>query len=396
MVYLDNNATTAVLPSVVEAMMPYLTSFYGNAASVHRFGAELMHKLDEVRSEVARFLNAGPRDDITFTSGGTESNNAVLRMLAAKFPERRHLIISAAEHSSVANVALDMELAGYEVSRVPVDSEGALNMDAFRSALRPDTALVSIMWANNETGVLFPVGEICRLAHEQGVLVHSDTVQAAGKVAIDLKKVPLDFLSVSAHKLHGPKSIGVLYAREGSPFAPLIRGGAQQDGRRAGTEDVAAAAGLGEAVRQARLLLEDAEAKSRMQGLRDRLESELVKRIPGTRVVGRTLPRVSNTTSLLFRDVEAEALLQMMSESEIYASSGSACTAGTLEPSRVLLAMGYSENEALSTVRFSLSRFTTAPDIDYTIQTLPELVARLRSFLPARRSARLKPKQAAL
>jgi len=383
MIYVDNNATTALAPEVLEAMMPYLTTRYGNAASVHAFGSRLMDERDRASAQVSCLLGAGPKDEITFTSGGTESNNAIIRSVARRFPERRHVVTSTVEHSSVGSVLLDLELGGYEITRVPVDRTGSLDLEALRRAIRSDTALVTLMWANNETGVLFPLAEISRITRERGVLFHCDAVQAVGKIPLDLRDTPVDFLSVSAHKLHGPKGVGVLFARRGVPFDPFIRGGAQQNGRRAGTEDMAGMVGLGEACAEAERILQDGVTEIRIRGFRDRLEEEILSRIADVEVAGRDAPRLNNTAFLVFDGLEGEALLQMLSDDEIYASGGSACTAGTSEPSHVLMAMGYSERQASAALRFSLSRFTTEEEIDLMLDTLPKRVEKLRALCRA-------------
>ncbi|MBI4431750.1 MAG: aminotransferase class V-fold PLP-dependent enzyme [Candidatus Omnitrophica bacterium] len=380
MVYLDNNATTRIAPEVFEAMKPYLTDEYGNAASVHSFGSRLMHPLDLARERLAGLIGAGTKDDLTFTSGGTESNNAVIRSVIRSYPNRKHIVTTGVEHSSVGKVVADLEKHGYSVTRVPVDRNGNLDIDFFKNSLKQDTALVTIMWANNETGVISPVEEISKITREKNILFHCDAVQAAGKVKIDVQKIPVDYLSVSAHKLHGPKGIGLLYVRACVPYVPFMLGGAQQNGRRAGTENIAGIVGFGAAADLAGRFLSDAAAVKKILGLRDKLEREISKRINGTAIAGGKSSRVPNTSQIIFENVEGEALLQTMSDSEIYASGGSTCTAGTTQPSHVILAMGFSEKQASAAIRFSLSRYTTEEEVKKVLEVLPGLVARLRSL----------------
>jgi len=369
-------------PEVLNAMMPFLTNAYGNAASVHAFGHRLMDEIDEARERIRDLWHSGAKDEITFTSGGTESNNAVIRSVVQTFPDRKHIVTSAVEHSSVERSLVELEMTGYEITRVPVNQSGRFDLDYFKSSLRADTALVTIMWANNETGILFPVDEISKMARERNILFHCDTVQAVGKVPVDLGRVPADYASVSAHKLHGPKGVGILYARKGVPFVSSMLGGAQQDGRRAGTENVAGIVGLRQACVLAKQFLENKEAGERLSRLRDRLEQGIASEIGDAIVMGREMDRLPNTSSIFFEGVEGEALLQLMSDKEIYASGGSACTAGTTEPSHVLLAMGFSERQALSAIRFSLSSLTTEEEINTVLEILPDLVDRLRKVAP--------------
>ncbi len=380
MIYLDNNATTYLPPEVREAMMPYFSEEYGNAASVHTFGSRLMNQMDSARESVGRLIGADPKDDLTFTSGGTESNNAILYSVVKKFPNRRHIITSTVEHSSVAKVAEDLEKQGYEITRVPVDREGRLDLNFFKNSIRSDTALVTLMWANNETGVLSPVAEISKITRQKGVLFHSDAVQAIGKVKINVSETPVDFLSVSAHKLHGPKGIGLLYVRKGVPFAPLILGGAQQNGRRAGTENMAGIVGFAVASDMAQKFVADVKKLEQEEKLCRKLEEGLLNRVSDITIAGQGAQRIPNTSQIIFEQTEGEALLQMMSDAGIYASGGSTCTAGTTQPSHVLLAMGFNEKQSGAAIRFSLSRYTTEDEINGVLEIMPKLVSKLRSI----------------
>jgi len=379
-IYLDNNATTYLPPEVREAMMPYFSEEYGNAASVHTFGSRLMNQMDSARESVGRLIGADPKDDLTFTSGGTESNNAILYSVVKKFPNRRHIITSTVEHSSVAKVAEDLEKQGYEITRVPVDREGRLDLNFFKNSIRSDTALVTLMWANNETGVLSPVAEISKITRQKGVLFHSDAVQAIGKVKINVSETPVDFLSVSAHKLHGPKGIGLLYVRKGVPFAPLILGGAQQNGRRAGTENMAGIVGFAVASDMAQKFVADVKKLEQEEKLCRKLEEGLLNRVSDITIAGQGAQRIPNTSQIIFEQTEGEALLQMMSDAGIYASGGSTCTAGTTQPSHVLLAMGFNEKQSGAAIRFSLSRYTTEDEINGVLEIMPKLVSKLRSI----------------
>ncbi len=380
MIYLDNNATTYLPPEVLKVMMPYFSEEYGNAASVHAFGNRLMNQMDSARESVGRLIGADPKDDLTFTSGGTESNNAIIYSAVKKFPNRRHVITSTVEHSSVGKVIDDLEKQGYEITRVPVDREGRLDFYFFKDSIRSDTALVTLMWANNETGVLSPVAEISKVARQKGVLFHCDAVQAIGKVKIDLSKIPVDYLSISAHKLHGPKGIGLLYVRRGIPFAPMILGGAQQNGRRAGTENIAGIVGFAVASDMAQKFVSDAKESEREEKLRRKLEEGLLNRINDITIAGQGAERIPNTSQIIFERTEGEALLQMMSDAGIYASGGSTCTAGTTQPSHVLLAMGFNEKQSEAAIRFSLSRYTTEDEINDVLEVMPKLVSKLRSL----------------
>jgi cysteine desulfurase len=378
-IYLDNNATTRVAPEVIEAMLPYFGERYGNPSSMHAFGGDVAAELRKARAGLADLLGAKP-DEIVFTSCGTESDSTAIWSALRSRPERRHLITSRVEHPAVKNLAEWLAQNGYRVTFVPVDAQGRLDMDYFRKHLGEETAIASIMWANNETGVMFPVEELAALCDEHGVLFHTDAVQAVGKVPIDLGHSRIHMLSLSGHKLHGPKGIGALYVRERTPFAPFLRGGHQEHGRRAGTENTAGIVGLGRAARFVAAHME--EENTRVRALRDRLEDELLKRVPDAYVNGERENRLPNTTSIGFDAVEGEAILLMMDRYGICASSGSACTSGSLEPSHVLRAMNVPFTRAHGSIRFSLSVFNTDADVDLVLEKLPPIIDRLRQMSP--------------
>lgn len=375
--YLDNNATTMVAPEVVEAMLPFYGELYGNPSSMHSFGGQVKRYVDRARDQVAALLGATPYE-VIFTAGGSESNNMAIRgALEALAPEKRHLVTTRVEHPAVGGVFQQLAKSGYRVTELAVESDGSLDMDAFRYTLTPDTALVSIMWANNETGVTFPIEEIAEATRERGILLHVDAVQAAGKVPIDMAKAPVDMLSISGHKFHAPKGVGALYVRRGTCLAPLIIGGHQEWGKRAGTENVPGIVGLG---RAAALAVEHLADVDDLANLRDRLEAGLLARCPDVRVNGAN--RVPNTLNVSFEFIEGESILLMLDDVGIAASSGSACASGSLEPSHVLRAMGVPFTAVHGSIRFSLSRYTTPAEIEYTIEQVPPIVNRLRSISP--------------
>lgn len=378
-VYLDNNATTRVAPEVVEAMLPFFTELYGNPSSMHAFGGQVAREIAVAREKVAALLNADP-SEIVFTSCGTESDNAAIRGTLESYPEKNHIITSRVEHPAVLNVAQHLRSRGYRVTEVGVDREGRLDLDELREAIDEQTALVSIMYANNETGVIFPIEEIGEIVKAKGVPFHTDAVQAVGKIPLDMGKSHVDLMSLSGHKLHAPKGIGVLYVRKGTKFSPFFIGGHQEGGRRGGTENVPYIIGLG---RAAELAIERMdEENTRVRAMRDRLERELLQRIPNTLVNGDPEHRLPNTSSLSFEYVEGESILLLMSDQGICASSGSACTSGSLEPSHVLRAMGVPFTAAHGSIRFSLSLYNTDEEIDYVIEKLPPIVERLREISP--------------
>jgi len=383
-IYLDNNATTRVAPEVLEAMLPFFSEWYGNPSSMHSFGGNLSLKVREARAQVAALLGARP-EEILFTSGGTESDRTAIHAAVQSHPDKRHLITTRVEHPAIKSLFEQYGQRGYHVTFLAVDREGRLDMDELRQSLSDDTAVVSIMWANNETGVIFPVAEVAEELRARGIVFHTDAVQAVGKVPVDVGRTGVDMLSLSGHKLHGPKGIGALYIRKGTKFKPLMVGGHQERGRRAGTENVPGIVGLGRACELARSHLED--FAHRVGRLRDKLEQALLARVPNAMVNGDPQHRLPNTTSIAFEFVEGEAILLLMNEFGICASSGSACTSGSLEPSHVLRAMGVPFTAAHGSIRFSLSDYTTEAEIDIVIEKMPPIIERLRQMSPFWRKA---------
>ena len=378
-IYVDNNATTKVAPEVMEEMLPYFNEYYGNPSSMHTFGGMVEHKIVEARERLAKLLGASP-EEIIFTSCGTESDSTAIRAAILSNPDKKHIITSRVEHPAVKNLYEYLSKNGYRVTFVPVDRKGRLDLDYLHKNLGEDTAIVSIMWANNESGVIFPIEEIGEVLKEKGIVFHTDAVQAVGKIPIDLKNTAVDMLSLSGHKLHGPKGVGALYVRKGTKYSPFLIGGHQEKGRRGGTENVASIIGLGKAGELAAANLLDENI--RVKRLRDKLEAELLNRIPNSIVNGDIENRLPNTTSIAFEYVEGEAILLMMDEYGICASSGSACTSGSLEPSHVLRAMGVPFTAAHGSIRFSLSIYNTEEEIDFIIEKLPPIIARLRELSP--------------
>lgn len=378
-IYLDNNATTRVADEVLEAMMPYFSEQYGNPSSMHTFGGQVGQKIRMAREQVAAMLGAWP-EEIVFTSCGTESDNAAIRSALLTRPDKKHIITSRVEHPAVRALCSHLSTQGYKITELPVGKNGLLDLEHLEKSLTPDTAIVSLMWGNNETGVLFPVEEAARLAHEKGVLFHTDAVQAAGKISINMKNNVIDMLSLSGHKLHAPKGIGVLYIRRGTKFSPFLIGGHQEKERRGGTENTPAIVGLGKACELAARNME--KENNEVRRLRDKLEHELLARIPQSRVNGDVENRLPNTTNISFEYVEGEAILLLMNELGICASSGSACTSGSLQPSHVLRAMGVPFTMAHGSVRFSLSIYNTEEEIDFVIEKMPAIIERLRAMSP--------------
>lgn len=380
-VYLDNNATTRVAPEVFESMIPFFTDKYGNASSMHTFGGQVGKSIQEAREKVAALLGALP-EEIVFTSCGTESDStAVMSALQAQ-PEKKHIITTRVEHSALIALGQHLEQKGYEITYLGVDSRGRLDLDELAEAMRKDTAIVSIMYANNETGTVFPIEKIAEMVKERGILFHTDAVQAVGKLPIDLSKLPADFLALSGHKLHAPKGIGVLYIRKGTRFLPFLRGGHQERGRRAGTENAPYIVGLGTACEMA--MNHMAEENTRVPALRDKLEKGLLAAIPDAIINGDREHRLPNTLNIAFQSVEGEAILLLLDQYGICASSGSACTSGSLEPSHVLRAMGVPFTYAHGSIRFSLSRYTTEEEIDFVLDKMPAIIKRLREISPFR------------
>jgi cysteine desulfurase len=376
-VYLDHNATTSVDPAVMAAMAPLLADGFGNPSSLHAWGREARQALEWARGTVAHALGAADKDTVVFTSGGTEADNMALAGVAAAHESRgRHLIVSCVEHPAVLHTALHLSRHGFDVTHLPVDSQGLLDPDDVRRAIRPDTTLVSLMHGNNETGVLFPVAPIGRICRERGVTFHTDAVQSFGRLPSNADALCVDLLSLSGHKIHGPKGIGALFVRRGTKMQPLLHGGAQERSRRAGTENVAAAVGL---ARATELSLQDQEAATRrMRDLRDRLESGVMAALPGVLRNGHPTERLPQTANLALAGVEAESLILALDLSGIGVSSGAACSSGSLEPSHVLAAMGLPRERVLGSVRFSLGRTTTREEIDHVLEILPPIAERMR------------------
>jgi cysteine desulfurase len=378
-IYLDNNATTQVAPEVLETILPYFHELYGNPSSAHSFGGQVAEKLTEAREQVAGLLGARP-GEIIFTSGGTESDNAAVRSALAAYPEKRHIVTSQVEHPAIRSLCQHLAKQGCRVTEVPVNGLGELDMDFYEESLTPDTAIVSLMWANNETGVIFPVEKAAEMAKEKGILFHTDAVQAVGKIPIHMRNNAVDMLSLSGHKLHSPKGIGVLYARTGLKFKPYVIGGHQERNRRAGTENTPAIIGLGKACELAAFHMQ--KENTLVRQLRDRLEKGVLEEVPHTRVNGGAAPRLPNTSNISFEFVEGESILLSLDAEGICASTGSACSSGSLDPSHVLLAMGLTPTTAQGSIRFSLSIYNTEEEIDFVLQKLPPIIDRLRSMSP--------------
>jgi cysteine desulfurase len=378
-IYLDNNATTKIAPEVLDEMNPYLTDYYGNPSSMHTFGGKLHSKIEEARAKVAELMGA-EAEEIVFMSCGTESDNTALMAAAESFPQKRHIVTTRVEHPAVFNFVKHLARKGYRVTFLPVDNAGRLDMDAFSKAFDDDTTVVSVMYANNETGVVFPVEEIGEVLRGKKILFHTDAVQAVGKVPIDVKKLHVDMLSLSGHKLHAPKGVGALYVRKGTRFYPYIIGGHQENGRRAGTENIASIIGLGKACELAGKNLEKEIAY--LSKLRDKLERTLLKDCSDVRINGDPENRLPNTTNISFEYVEGEAILLRLNEYGVCASSGSACTSGSLEPSRVLRAMGIPFTAIHGSIRFSLSRYNTEAEIDKVSEIMPKIIKELRELSP--------------
>lgn len=377
-VYFDNNATTRVLPEVAEAMVPYLTQFYGNPSSIHRFGSQVGAKISEARAQVAALIGAADPVEVVFTGSGTEGDNAAVRAMLEARPDKRHIVTTQVEHPAILGLCQHLEKKGYRVTWLGVDAHGALDVEELRAALSDDTALVSIMWANNETGVIFPIEQIGAVVRAKGIPFHVDAVQVAGKLPLRLENLPVDLLTISGHKFHAPKGIGAMYVRRGITFSPFIIGGHQERNRRAGTENVAAIIGMGKAAEIAlERLGEDASHTGR---LRDMLETLLLESCPDSRINGAGQDRLPNTSNISFRFLEGEAILVLLDQQGICASTGSACTAGSSEPSHVLRAMKVPADWLQGAVRFSLGRFSTEAEVRYVNQVVPSIVQRLQGL----------------
>lgn len=378
-IYFDNNATTKVAGEVVSEMEPFFTEFYGNPSSMHYFGGRVQKYLDDAREKVASLIGCSP-EEIIFTSCGTESDSTAIWASLRANPDKRHIVTTQVEHPAVLNLCRFFETQGYKVTYLPVDEEGRLNLEDLKNSIKNDTAVVSIMWANNETGVVFPVEEAAKIVTSRGIIFHTDAVQAVGKIPINLKNSKISMLSFSGHKLHAPKGVGVLYVRKGTPFVPFLIGGHQEKGRRAGTENVPYIVGIGKACE---LALKNMEAENARVGkLRDKLEQTILKTIANVRINGGKAERLPNTTNISFEYIEGESILILLSEKGICASSGSACTSGSLKPSHVLTAMKVPHTFAHGSVRFSLSAYNTEEEVDFVIKEMINIVKRLREISP--------------
>lgn len=389
-VYLDNNATTRTDPVVVQAMLPFFSEHFGNASSTHVFGEKVGEALRAARKQLQALLGSAYDHEIIFTSGGTESDNAALTSALEVQEGRDEIVTTQVEHPAILTVVAHLEKTrGIKVHQIAVDRQGRLDMDAYAAALSPRTAIASVMWANNETGTLFPVNELAKMAHAAGALFHTDAVQAVGKVPMDLKSMEIDMLSLSGHKLHGPKGIGALYVKKGVKFKPLIRGGHQERGRRGGTENVPGIIGLGAAAELALAHLE--EEGTRVKALRDRLEQGVLQQIPHTLLNGDGPNRIPNTANIAFEYLDGEAVLTHLNRAGIATSTGSACTSGSTEPSHVLRAMDLPATALHGAIRFSLSRENTGEDVDRVLEALPDIITKLRDMSPAWKNRQGEP-----
>ena len=387
--YFDNNATTRVAPEVVDAMVPFLSEFWGNPSSSYHFGRQVAKHVEAARAKVAELINADPRE-VIFTSCGTEGNNSAINSALVSQPGKRHVLTTAVEHSANMKFGAALQKRGYEVNYLPVESDGALDIHLLEKSIRPDTAIVSVMWANNETGVIFPIEEIAAICRSKGVLCHTDAVQTPGKLKIDVAELGVDMMSFSAHKLHAPKGIGALYVKKRTKYHPYLVGGGQEQGRRGGTENVAGMVAFGRAAELAMASLED--ENTRVKALRDRMEKTILATIPDVMRNGSRLHRLPNTSNLSFGGIEAEGILIGLDNAGICASSGSACTTGSLDPSHVLMAMGLKPARARGSIRLSLGIYNTAEEVDYLLEELPGIIGKLRGHEPHHKG---KAKQAA-
>ena len=377
-VYFDNNATTRVAPEVFEAMRPFLTELYGNPSSIHRFGSQVGQKISEARAQVAALIGAADPVEVIFTSCGTEGDNAAVRAMLEAHPEKRHIVTTRVEHPAIYGLCQHLEKKGYRITWLGVDREGRLDLDELRDSLTDQTALVSVMHANNETGVIFPIEQIGAVVKARGIPFHVDAVQTAGKLPFKVKELPVDMLTISGHKFHGPKGIGALYAQRKISFSPFLIGGHQERNRRAGTENVAGIVGMGKAAERASAHL-DAYG-TQVRALRDQLEAKLTQLFPDCRINGNGAPRLPNTTNVSFRYLEGEAILVLLDQFGICASTGSACTAGSAEPSHVLRAMMLPPDWLQGAVRFSLSSYNTSDEVSFVCAKLPAIIQRLQGL----------------
>ncbi len=378
-IYFDNNATTKVAEEVLQEMKPFFCDLYGNPSSMHTFGGQISHRIRKAREQVSALLGCDP-SEIIFTSCGTESDNTAIKGTLAAYPDKRKVITTRVEHPAVLSVCRDLENHGYTIVELAIDKKGQLDLAELEEQIDDDTALVSIMYANNETGVIFPIAQIAEMIADKGVVFHTDAVQAVGKISLNLSKSNIDLLSLSGHKLHGPKGVGALYVKKGTRLPPFMLGGHQEAGRRAGTENAPGIVGLGKACELAGQNIE--EENNKVIYLRDKLENAILENCPDARLNGDRENRLPNTTNISFEFIEGEAILLMLDKYGICASSGSACTSGSLEPSHVLRAMGVPFTAAHGSIRFSLSRYNTEQEVDYTIEKLPPIINRLRELSP--------------
>lgn len=387
--YFDNNATTRVAPEVIEAMLPYLAEQWGNPSSAYAHGQRAAQAINQAREQVAVLIQADPRE-IIFTSCGTESNNAAIHSALVTQPEKRHIITTAVEHSANIKYGQFLQKQGYEVTFLPVESDGSLDIHLLEKSIRPDTAIVSVMWANNETGVVFPIEELAAICRAKSVLFHTDAVQTPGKMAIDVGQLGVDFLSLSGHKLNAPKGIGLLFIRHGVPFQSYLIGGGQERGKRGGTENVPYIVGFGRAAELAQSHVK--EEDTRVRAMRDRMENAILKTIPNSLRNGAREPRLPNTSNIAFEGVEAEGILLLLDRLGICVSTGSACTTGSITPSHVLTAMGVSAYRAKGSIRLSLGLYNTDAEVDYVLAQLPKVIEQLRSLTPTSETKAATPR----
>ncbi|MCD2451493.1 cysteine desulfurase NifS [Methylicorpusculum oleiharenae] len=379
-IYLDNNATTKVDSAVVDVMIPYFTEQFGNPSSIHKFADGVARGIKHARSQVQQLIGAEHDSEIIFTSCGTESDSTAILSAIKAQPNKKEIITTMVEHPAILNLCEHLEKEGYTIHRLPVDKCGRLNLEAYKKLLSDQVAIVSVMWANNETGTIFPVVEMAEMAHEAGVMFHTDAVQAVGKIPMMLQDTKIDMLSISGHKLHAPKGIGVLYLRRGTRYRPMLRGGHQERGRRAGTENSASIVGLGKACELAMEFMEYENIQ--VKAMRDRLEQGIVEQIPHCFITGDLDNRLPNTTDIAFEYIEGESILMLLNKAGIAASSGSACTSGSLEPSHVMRAMQIPYTAAHGTIRFSFSRYNTMSEVDEVLKVMPGIAATLRKLSP--------------
>lgn len=378
-IYFDNNATTQIAPEVFEAMKPFLTDLYGNPSSMHTFGGQVEHYIRSSRESVAKLIGCDS-SEIIFTSCGTESDNAAIKGVLAAYPGKKKIITTRVEHPAVLAPCRELQAQGYKVVELGVDKYGQINLDELKAEVDDETAIVTIMYANNETGVIFPIDKIAEIVKSKGSVFHTDAVQAVGKIPLNLNKSNIDLLSLSGHKLHAPKGVGVLYVKKGTRISPFIVGGHQERGRRAGTENVAGIVALGKAAELAMQYMD--EENTKVKSLRDKLEKAILKSCKDATLNGDKKNRLPNTTNISFEYIEGEAILLLLDQFGICASSGSACTSGALEPSHVMRAMGVPFTAAHGSTRFSLSRYNTEEEVDYIIEKMPLIVNRLRELSP--------------